>query len=81
MWELFQIGRGGNSDQSDCFLIAIVEAFLATTKRPTSIAYLAWLDTAHGVSILRDRVRSIFRNNYRSLSDWRLYKIAHTIEA
>ena len=34
-----------------------------------------WLDAAYGVSILRDSVRSIFRYNYRSLSDWRLYKI------
>jgi hypothetical protein len=81
MSELFsKLGRGRNSDQSDCFLIAILEAFLAATKRPTSIAYLAWLDTAHVVSILRDRVRSIFRNNYRSLSDWRLYKIEQHVQ-
>jgi len=56
-----KLGRGRNSDQSDCFLIAILEAFLAATKRPTSIAYPARLDTAHGVSILRDRVRSIWQ--------------------
>jgi hypothetical protein len=41
---------------------------------------LAWLDAAYGVSILRDSVRSIFRYNYRSLSDWRLYKIEQHVQ-
>jgi hypothetical protein len=48
MWDSFQIGRGRYSDQPDCFLIAIVEAFLAGYKTadlhrvPSLAGYRAW---------------------------------------